>query len=231
MPRVSPATRARLEGARRTQILEAAAQVFAHKGFDRATVTEIARTAGLAEGSIYNYFHSKEDLLVHIPLQFAQPVLTQLLERAAPPATPAELEALLLQLSTAMVARIREHARFLKIFLSALPYLRPAARDAYLQLMPARLSSLERILREGIRRGYLRHDLNPVVAARVLPGMLMFFLMMQEVLLGRRIVPYGYNVIIPEAVQVFLHGTVSRPRGAGSPTRSRARGGTDRREQ
>src|SRR5438309_9159964 len=69
MPRVSPAAKARLEGARRMQILAAAARIFARKGFDRATVTEIARAAGLAEGSIYNYFRSKEELLVHIPRQ------------------------------------------------------------------------------------------------------------------------------------------------------------------
>src|SRR2546428_8876258 len=93
MPRVSPAAKARLEGARRTQILAAAALVFARKGFDRATVTEIARAAGLAEGSIYNYFRSKEELLVHIPRQLAQPVLATLLEPTPMPASADEMEA------------------------------------------------------------------------------------------------------------------------------------------
>ncbi len=224
MPRVSPAAKARLEGARRTQILAAAAQVFARKGFDRATITEIARTAGLAEGSIYNYFRSKEELLVHIPRQLAQPVLRQLLEHAPAPATTEEMEALLLRLATAMVERVRTHAKFLKVFFSALPYLSPAARDTYMQLLPVYgASALERILRDGIRAGYLRRDLNPVIAARVVPGMLMFFLMVQEVLTGRRMVPYDYDEIIPEVVRVFLYGATPRPRPARSPVAGKVR--------
>src|SRR5712691_7077662 len=215
MPRVSPAAKARLEGARRTQILAAAALVFARKGFDRATVTEIARAAGLAEGSIYNYFRSKEELLVYIPRQLAQPVLATLLEHTPMPASAEEMEALLLRMAAAMVERVRTHAKFLKVFFSALPYLSPAARETYMQLLPVYGASvLERILRDGIRAGYLREDLNPVIAARVLPGMLMFFLMVQEVLTGRRMVPYDYDEIIPEAVRVFLYGAVPRRRAA-----------------
>ena len=47
---------------RRTQILEAAAAVFAEKGFHKATTKEIARVAGISEGTIYNYFAQKRDL-------------------------------------------------------------------------------------------------------------------------------------------------------------------------
>jgi TetR/AcrR family fatty acid metabolism transcriptional regulator len=52
---------------RRRKILEAASQVFAEKGYGRATVSEIAGKAGIAEASIYQYFRSKEDLLLSVP--------------------------------------------------------------------------------------------------------------------------------------------------------------------
>ena len=48
--------------ARRNQILDAAARVFADKGYHRATTKRIARQAGVSEGTIYNYFDSKGDL-------------------------------------------------------------------------------------------------------------------------------------------------------------------------
>src|SRR5579864_8736119 len=51
---------------RRAQILEAATKVFAEKGFHRATTKDIARAAGIAEGTIYTYFASKSDLLLGI---------------------------------------------------------------------------------------------------------------------------------------------------------------------
>ena len=52
--------------ARRKQILDAATQVFAEKGFHRATVKEIARVAGIADGTIYTYFASKTEVLLGI---------------------------------------------------------------------------------------------------------------------------------------------------------------------
>lgn len=54
----------RRAAARRQQILDGAAQVFAEKGFARATTKEIARVADVSEGTIYNYFDSKEELLI-----------------------------------------------------------------------------------------------------------------------------------------------------------------------
>lgn len=52
--------------ARREQIVEAATRVFAGKGFSRATTREVAREAGVSEGTIYNYFEDKDALLMAI---------------------------------------------------------------------------------------------------------------------------------------------------------------------
>jgi AcrR family transcriptional regulator len=51
---------------RRAQILDAATAVFAERGFHRATIRDVARAAGIADGTIYLYFPSKSDLLVGI---------------------------------------------------------------------------------------------------------------------------------------------------------------------
>jgi AcrR family transcriptional regulator len=50
--------------ARRNQILDAATKVFAEKGFQKATTREIAETAEISEGTIYNYFENKDELLL-----------------------------------------------------------------------------------------------------------------------------------------------------------------------
>ncbi|MHB0876664.1 MAG: TetR/AcrR family transcriptional regulator [Anaerolineae bacterium] len=52
--------------ARRADIMAGATRVFAEKGFQRATIREIAEAADVAEGTIYNHFESKADLLVTI---------------------------------------------------------------------------------------------------------------------------------------------------------------------
>jgi AcrR family transcriptional regulator len=55
-----------LMAARRTHILEAAVKVFAAKGFHSTTIKDIAREAGIADGTIYNYFENKSALLLGI---------------------------------------------------------------------------------------------------------------------------------------------------------------------
>ena len=51
---------------RRTQILDAAAKVFADKGFHPATIKDIAKEAGIADGTIYIYFKNKPAVLLGI---------------------------------------------------------------------------------------------------------------------------------------------------------------------
>ncbi|ADK83466.1 transcriptional regulator, TetR family [Desulfarculus baarsii DSM 2075] len=55
--------------ARKEQILQAAEKVFAAKGFHQATVSEVAKEAGLSDATIYEYFSTKEELLFSIPLE------------------------------------------------------------------------------------------------------------------------------------------------------------------
>jgi TetR/AcrR family fatty acid metabolism transcriptional regulator len=63
-------TRQKLRGdiikQRRQQIFDAALEVFSKKGFDQATIPDIADEAGVAVGTIYNYYQSKHDLLLSI---------------------------------------------------------------------------------------------------------------------------------------------------------------------
>jgi len=56
--------RERLKRQREERILDAAATVFAQKGYHRATVHNIAVVADVADGTIYNYFENKFDLLL-----------------------------------------------------------------------------------------------------------------------------------------------------------------------
>jgi TetR/AcrR family fatty acid metabolism transcriptional regulator len=51
---------------RRSHILEAAAQVFAERGYHRATIKDVARAAGVSDGSIYNVFENKTALLLSL---------------------------------------------------------------------------------------------------------------------------------------------------------------------
>lgn len=57
------ASTAEVAADRRKQILQAAVEVFAERGFHRTRVSDIAKRAGVAYGLIYHYFESKEAVL------------------------------------------------------------------------------------------------------------------------------------------------------------------------
>ena len=50
-----------------TRILRAAERAFGEKGYEQSTITDIAKLANVSEGTIYEYFRNKEDLLFSIP--------------------------------------------------------------------------------------------------------------------------------------------------------------------
>src|SRR5207237_2583883 len=63
---VKPLTPERRRELTRTALVEAAADVFAKRGFDAASLEEIAEAAGFSRGAIYSNFGSKEELMLAV---------------------------------------------------------------------------------------------------------------------------------------------------------------------
>jgi TetR/AcrR family fatty acid metabolism transcriptional regulator len=63
---------------RRESIIQAAIEVFSKKDFKNANISEIAQKAGIADGTIYQYFKSKEALFFSIPIEKTNEFRSQL---------------------------------------------------------------------------------------------------------------------------------------------------------
>ena len=68
----------RRESERKKQILNSAIKVFGKKGFQNATIAEIAKDAGVGDATIYEYFRNKEDLLLAIPVEVTKELIPQI---------------------------------------------------------------------------------------------------------------------------------------------------------
>ncbi len=64
--RIAPMARTKTDPGKRDRILTSAMKVFARKGFASARVSDVAREAGVADGTIYLYFPSKDAILIAI---------------------------------------------------------------------------------------------------------------------------------------------------------------------
>jgi AcrR family transcriptional regulator len=206
MPRLTIPARKALVQERRQQILAAAATVFAEKGFDRATIGDVARAAGVSDGSIYNYFRDKQDLLVHLPRQFIQPPFAaiQAASVAGQTTSPEFVLQLIAQNIVTVITQNRELAR---VLFTTIPLMDEKLRAEYMREVPLyAFELLEKIITAQQAAGVFRADLDPAITARMFPGMMLFFLLVQEILQPRDMPRFEYDQVLPRVVQVFLHG-------------------------
>src|SRR6266545_1576039 len=79
------------EPAVRRRLVAAATRLFAEKGYESASVSEIVAAAGVTKGSMYHYFQAKDDLLVEIYHRVLAMQMDRLERLAAGPGTPVGL--------------------------------------------------------------------------------------------------------------------------------------------
>jgi AcrR family transcriptional regulator len=75
--------------ARRAELVSAAATVFAERGVGSATVSDIVKVAGVAQGTFYLYFDSKDDAVLAVAERFGDAMLEGIERATAAPGSPA----------------------------------------------------------------------------------------------------------------------------------------------
>jgi TetR/AcrR family fatty acid metabolism transcriptional regulator len=184
---------------KRHRILQAATRVFARKGYFGARVSEIARRAGVADGTIYLYFKSKEDILVAL----FDEVMAEHLERgrreldsirgAAPRLQAIAEHHLRLfgenpDLAVVFQVELRQSTKFLERFTASW------LQDYF--------SVISGVIEEGQREGALRADLPRKLATKAFFGILDE--MVTSWILGRR--DYDLSRLAAPVVDLFLRG-------------------------
>jgi len=153
-------------GNKRERIISAAARFFGEKGYHNTTTSEIAAAAGVAAGTIYIYFSSKEELLVAVFEEFLGTHMQQLRDGVERVSGPEAKLRTLIDLGLDLMERNPDSAR---IFLSQL-----RQSPMMIKLVAKRSSRvykdiIESILMEGMREGKFR-EVNPRSAANMVFG-------------------------------------------------------------
>jgi AcrR family transcriptional regulator len=124
--------------ARSNQILDAAARVFAERGFHRATTRDIAREAGVAEGTIYNYFDCKDDLLIGIMMRLSK---VESISAQLEDALDQDVRAFLLAIARHRMALIEQNYETLLAILPEI-LVNPGLRDQFYRQFAEPLAAL-----------------------------------------------------------------------------------------
>lgn len=133
-----------------THILESAEKLFLHYGFRKTTVADVARVAGVAKGSIYLHFDSKEDLLFNLIRVRTQDFLDELesILQNISPARLALTDGLLEFMARALEARTKVASEDLGIDFSLITKILDTHREAEPRLSQILYQALEKHCRE-----------------------------------------------------------------------------------
>lgn len=195
---------ARLTGEeRRRQIIDAAAALFARKGFGGTTTREVAVAAGISEPTIFKHFTTKEELYAAIIEAKAQ--TAAILEGAAVPAGRGDDAGVLRALAHEMIARTQADPTLFRLLLfSALEG--HTLSEMFFRSRVKRVDEfLSRYIAERIKGGAFR-PVDPLQAAWNFIGMVAYHLLYREIF-GQKPPPHLTTDRAVEAmVEQFLDG-------------------------
>jgi AcrR family transcriptional regulator len=170
----------------RGQILDAAEEVFARKGFHDATVKEIATAAEFSVGGVYSFFEDKDDLFVQIYLRRGAEFMQGMREVLAAGGEP---QATLHRLADFQVGFFREHANFGRLYLRAsgvtLGDLVSKIDKAVVDNFTEAMNLQAKLFRAGQDAGQLR-DGDPEVLATLFSGILSAYQSSDPLVTGSR---------------------------------------------
>lgn len=149
---------------RTQQILDAAMVVFANSGFHQARMDDIAEEAGVSKGTLYWYFDSKDDIILRILDRLFDVELDDLEALVDADGTVHE------RLTTFAQELVSEAQQMSELLPIAYEFYAVASRREPIQAFfrtyfRAYRDGIAALVRQGIERGELRHDIDPEAIA------------------------------------------------------------------
>jgi AcrR family transcriptional regulator len=192
---------------RRDQIIDAAMQVFAQKGFSRATNKDIAREAGITPGLIYYYFESKEDLLKTI-IETRSPA--QLITTLPPQVFELSPE-IFLRMLILRALSIIESEKLIQLVRMLLPEVvhNTEVAPIIFSLIQRLLEFLGKYFEAQMEKGALRR-VDGVLTAQVMVGSVFGFVLRRQILRDPIALEYTHEQIAEVISETVLQGILPR---------------------
>ncbi len=189
---------------RRQEILAAAARCFARKGFPATTMDDVAAESGLSKGSLYWYFHSKDELLAALMFWYLEGF-----EQAMDAITQQPLSARqkMIRVMEVFAAEMRQSRDLWPVMLDFMSQARQAPQlKQHLERVYADwIELLGSLLDQGVAEGELRP-----VNSRALSAIFVAVydgLALQDLLLGE----VDWDAVTATLAQVLFDGLTHRP--------------------
>jgi TetR/AcrR family transcriptional regulator, cholesterol catabolism regulator len=162
------ARRSRSPRRRAPEIIDAAARVFAERGFHGATTQDIADVLGIRQASLYYYFPSKEGALELVCLKGVEGFVEAAKMIAVSPGRAGDR---LERLIRSHLLPLTDRSDFVKVFLNERQHLPTESRRRIGKWSRGLERIFEDVIKDGVRSGEFRHDVDTRLATLAILGM------------------------------------------------------------
>lgn len=188
---------------KRTAILKAATSVFAEKGFFNSKVADIAAAAGIADGTVYLYFKSKDEILHSIfdraMAEFIDEGKRELEKVSSP-------ESRLSKIAELHLARLGDDRDMAIVFQVELRGSTKFMREFSAAGFSDYLDIIKKTIEQGQEQGMFRKDIKPIVAAKIFYGSLDE--MVTNWILSKK--SYPLAPMADEVMKIFFGGVIAK---------------------
>jgi TetR/AcrR family fatty acid metabolism transcriptional regulator len=151
------------------RIIEAATKVFAKNGFYQSKIAQIAKEAGVADGTIYIYFENKDDILISLFEEQMKVVLDNMALQVAKIDDPAERLEKFASTHLGLIEMNKDMAEIIQVELrQSGKFMKEYKNERFMEY----LDIIGDIIIEGQKRGLFKKDVIPGVAKRAFFGAL-----------------------------------------------------------
>ncbi len=190
-------------GDKREIIMRAATKVFARRGYFNAKVADVAKEAGIADGTVYLYFKSKEEILHSVFDQAMDEFIGEGRKELEKLEKPQDKLRRIAELHLQKLGADRDMAVVFQIELrGSTKFMQEFSAAGFAEY----LAIIHKIIEEGQREKIFRDDIHPIICAKILYGAL------DEMVTNWILSPKNYELVplADEVLKIFLGGVSAK---------------------
>ena len=189
------------------RIINAATKVFAKKGFFQAKVSDIAREAQVADGTIYLYFDNKDDILISLFEEQMKVVLENMIEQLSEEKDAIKKIERFALTHLKLIERNKNMAEIIQVELrQSSKFMKEYKNEKFMRY----LNLIGDIIKEGQEKGIFKKDIIPDIAKRAFFGALDE---MSRFWVLSSYKKYDIETAAKQISEYFLNGLISRTDG------------------
>jgi AcrR family transcriptional regulator len=189
----------------RTKILQAALQLFARQGYDGTTTKDLAKSAGVAEGTLFRHFANKKAILIEVATAGWIDILTDLLTELSEMGSYKAVS----QVMKRRMLHMRKNSDLMRVCFVEAQY-HPELRESIQAEVITKMTEVaEAFFETAMEKGIYR-QMNPKIVAQVFLGIFAIAGFSEQTIIDPNASPKAMQEMAEGISDIFLHGVLKQ---------------------